>query len=92
MLNIVTFHGKPIVSSFHEFLSQQESTGMGSKQTFMHLFHQMVSLEGIYESKQSCIMVPLILDFPTQKELACHALDKLPFLPMAPDWYSPFLI
>ena len=47
-------------------------------QAFMHLFHQMASLRGIYASKQSCIVVPLIQNFPTQKELACHALDKFP--------------
>ena len=42
----------------------------------MHLFHQMVSLRGIYASRQSCIVVPLIQDFPTQKELACHTPNE----------------
>ena len=50
---------------------------MGFKHAFMHLFHQMDSLRGIYASKQGCIMVPLIQDFPTQEELACQALDEI---------------
>ena len=43
----------------------------------MYLFHQMVSLGGIYASKQSCIVLPLIQDFPTQEELAYHAPNEL---------------
>ena len=42
----------------------------------MHFFHQMVNLGGIYASKQSCVMVPLIQDFPTQEKLARHAPDE----------------
>ena len=45
-----------------------------SMQAFMHHFHQV---GGIYALKQSYIVVPLIQDFPTQKELACHVPDKL---------------
>ena len=67
MLDAVTFHGKPIVAGSHDFSGQQGSTGMGSKQAFMHPFHQMVSLGGIYALKQGYIVVPLIQDFPTQK-------------------------
>ena len=77
MLNAVAFHGEPILVGSHDFFSQQRSTGMGFKQAFMHLFHQMVSLRGIYASKQGCIMVPLIQEFPTQEELACHAPNEL---------------
>ena len=50
---------------------------MGSKQAFIHLFHQMVNLEGIYELKQGCLVVPLVQDFPTKKELAHDAPDEL---------------
>ena len=49
---------------------------MGSKQAFMHLFHQMVSLRSIYASKQSCVMVPIVQDFPTQEKLAHHFPDE----------------
>ena len=76
MLDAVTFHGKPIVAGSYDLSGQLGSTSMSSKQSFMHLFHQMVSLGGIYALKQSCIMVPLIQDFPTQEELACHASDE----------------
>ena len=69
MLDEIAFHGKPIAAESHNFLGRQRSTGMGSKQAFMRLFHQMVSLKGIYASKQSCVMVPFVQDFPTQKEL-----------------------
>ena len=55
MLDAVAFHGEPIIASSHNLSSQQGSTGMGSKQAFMHLFHQVVSLRGIYASKQSYI-------------------------------------
>ena len=50
---------------------------MGSKQAFMHLFHQMVSLKGIHASKKSCVVVPLVQDFLTQEKLAHHAPDEL---------------
>ena len=53
---------------------------MGSKQALMHLFYQMASLKGIYASKQSCIVVPLLQDFPIQEELARHVLDKFPLI------------
>ena len=69
MLDAVAFHGEPIIVSSHNLSGQLGSTGIGSKQAFMYLFHQVVSLGGIYASKQSCIMVPLVQDFPTQKEL-----------------------
>ena len=49
---------------------------MDSKQAFMHLFHQMVSLWVVYTLKQSCIIVPLIQDVPTQEELAHHVPDE----------------
>ena len=44
----------------------------------MHLFHQMVSLEGIYASKQNCVVVPFVQDFPTQEKLARHVTDEFP--------------
>ena len=78
MLNVVSFHGEPIVADSHDFLDQQRSTGIGFNKALMHLFHQMASLEGIYASKQSCIVVPLIQDFPTQEELRHHAPNKFP--------------
>ena len=31
MFNAVAFHGEPIVADSHNFLSQQESSSMGSK-------------------------------------------------------------
>jgi len=49
---------------------------MGSKQALKRLFHQMVSLGVIYESKKSCVMVPLIQDFPTQEKLSRHVPDE----------------
>ena len=57
----------------------------------MHLFHQMVSLGGIYASKQNCIVVPLIQDFLTQEELACHGLDKLPLIVRGSRWVFTIL-
>ena len=57
MLDAVTFHGEPIVASSHNLSVQQGSIGIGSKQALMHLFHQMVSLRGVYALKQSCVMV-----------------------------------
>ena len=76
MLNVVSFHGEPIVTGTDNFSGQQGSTGMGFKQVLKRLFHQMVSLGVIYESKKICVMVPLIQDFPTQKKLSCHVLDE----------------
>ena len=45
----------------------------------MHLFHQIISLEGIYASKQGRIVVPFVYDFSTQEKLADQAPDKLLF-------------
>jgi len=60
MLDVVAFHGEPIVAKSHDFSGQQGSIVMGSKQALMHLFHQMVNLGGIYALKQSCIVVPFV--------------------------------
>ena len=76
MLDAVAFHGEPTIAISHNLSGQQGFTSISSKQAFMRLFHQVVSLGGIYASKKTCIMVPLVQDFPTQKELARHALDK----------------
>ena len=70
MLDAVAFHNEPIVAGSHNFFGQQGPTGMGTKQAIMHFFYQMVSLKGIYASKQSCVVVPLISDFVTQEKLA----------------------
>ena len=77
---------EPIAADSHDFLSQQGSTGMGSKQAFMHLFHQMVNLGGIYASKQGCIVVPFVQDFPIQEELARHAPNKFLLTVCGPRW------
>ena len=45
----------------------------------MHLFHQVISLRGLYALKQGRVVVPFVLDFSTQEKLASHALDKLLF-------------
>ena len=74
ILDVVAFHGEPIVADSHNFLSQQGSTSMGSKQTLM------VSLRGIYASKQRCVVVPFVQYFPNQEKLACHALDEFPLV------------
>ena len=79
MLDEIAFHGKPIAAESHNFLGRQRSTGMGSKQAFMRLFHQMVSLKGIYASKQSCVMVPFVQDFPIQEKLARHVPNEFLF-------------
>ena len=76
MFDSVAFHGEPIVTGTHNFLGQQGSTGMGFKQALKRLFHQMVSLGVIYESKKICVMVPLIQDFPTQEKLSRHVPDE----------------
>ena len=45
----------------------------------MHLFHQIISLRGIYTSEQGRIVVPFVQDFSTHKKLAGHVVDKLLF-------------
>ena len=77
MLNAIILHGEPIVTNSHNLLDQQGSTSIGSEQALMHVLHQKVNLGSIYASKQGCIVVPLIQDFPIQEKLARHALDEL---------------
>ena len=64
---------------------------MGFKQALMHLFHQIVSLGNIYASKQGCIVVPLIQDFPTQEKLACHVPNELLFTICSSTWVFTIL-
>ena len=52
----------------------------------MHLFHQMISLGGIYASEQGRIVVPFVQDFFTQEKLAGHALNKLLFIVRCTGW------
>ena len=79
MLDEIAFHGEAVAAGSHNFLGRQRSTAMGSKQAFMHLFHQMVSLKGIYASKKSCVMVPFVQDLSTQEKLACHVPNEFLF-------------
>ena len=92
MLDAVALHGVPIVAGSHNFSNQQGSTGMGSKQAFTHLFHQMVNLVGVFTSKQSCIVVPLIQDFPLKKNWHAMRLMNFHSLSVALDGYLPSLI
>ena len=52
----------------------------------MHLFQQVISLRGIYTSKQGRIVVPFVQDFSTQEKLAGHTPKKLLFIVRCTEW------